>query len=86
MNTFFDETGGLNIDEIIIKQPSFLKIMADGKVTNEELQEQSQRVIAILKNIEQTADPELIEKVRELLAELCVLIAAKDIFTDQEKE
>ena len=53
--------------------------MEDGVVTEEELQEQSKRVESILKDIEQTASPETIEKVRHLLAEVSVLVAINQI-------
>lgn len=90
MNTFFDDNGMLNIDELIAEQPSFIKIMEDGVVTEEELQEQSMRVESILKDIEQTASPEIIEKVRHLLAEMSVLVAIRQIqagaFATNEKE
>lgn len=90
MNTFFDNNGMLNIDELIAEQPSFIKIMEDGVVTEDELQEQSKRVESILKDIEQTASPEIIEKVRHLLAEMSVLVAIKQIqagaFTTSEQE
>lgn len=79
MNTFFDNNGMLNIDELIVEQPSFIKIMEDGVVTEEELQEQSKRVEAILKDIENTASSKTIEKTRHLLAEVCVLIAIRTI-------
>lgn len=79
MNTFFDNNGMLNIDDLIVEQPSFIKIMEDGVVTEEELQEQSKRVESILKDIEQTASPETIEKVRHLLAEVSVLVAINQI-------
>lgn len=69
----------LNIDELIVEQPSFIKIMEDGVVTEEELQEQSQRVESLLKDIEQSASPEIIEKVRYLLAEISVLVAIKHL-------
>lgn len=75
MNTFFDESGSLNIDDLIIQQPSFKKIMEDGVVTEEELAEQKERVIILLKKIEQGFTPEQIDKVRELLAEVSVLVA-----------
>ena len=55
MNTLFDESGGLNIDDFILEQDSFKKIMADGIVTEEEMAEQSKRVIALLKSFEKTA-------------------------------
>lgn len=79
MNTFFDESGGLNIDDLILQQPSFQKIMEDGVVTEEELAEQKERVIILLKKIEQGFTPEQIDKVRELLAEISVLITIRNI-------
>ena len=83
MNTFFDESGGLNIDDLILQQPSFQKIMEDGIVTEEELAEQKERVITLLKKFEQNSTPEQIDQVRELLAEISVLVAIQNI---SEKE
>ena len=83
MNTFFDETGTLNLDELILNHPSFKKIMADGVVTQEELTEQGQRVTYLLKKMEQTLSPDQIDQVRELLAEISVLVAARGIFEKQ---
>ena len=75
MNTFFDESGGLNIDDLILEQPSFQKIMEDGIVTEEEIAKQKDQVIAILKKLEKNFTSEQIDQVRELLAEISVLIA-----------
>lgn len=83
MNTFFDESGTLNIDDLILERPSFQKIMEDGVVTDEELVEQKERVIALLKKLEQSLTSEQIDQVRELLAEISVLVAVRNIF---EKE
>ena len=83
MNTFFDETGTLNLDELILNHPSFKKIMADGVVTQEELTEQGQQVTYLLKKMEQTLSPDQIDQVRELLAEISVLVAARGIFEKQ---
>lgn len=80
MNTFFDESGTLNIDDLILQQPSFQKIMEDGIVTDEELTEQRERVIALLKKLEQSLSPDQIDQVRELLAEISVLVAVRNIF------
>lgn len=71
----FDQYGNLNIDDLIAEQPSFQKIMADGIVTPEEIQNQSIRVKTLLQNFEQTATPEQINQMREILAELSVLVA-----------
>ena len=79
MDTFFDESGTLNIDDLILQQPSFQKIMEDGVVTDEELAEQKERVIALLKKLEQNLTPKQIDQVRELLAEISVLVAVQNI-------
>lgn len=83
MNTFFDEAGTLNLDELIVNHPSFIRIMEDGVVTQEELAEQGQRVTNLLKQMEQTLSPDQIDQVRELLAEISVLVAARGIFEKQ---
>ena len=85
MNTFFDETGLLNIEDFIFEQPSFKKIMADGVVTEEELNEQSKQIIDLLKEIEKTATPEMIEQISKLLAEISVLIAARSVYEKQQQ-
>lgn len=85
MNTFFEEEGILNIDDLILEQPSFQKIIEDGIVTEEELQTQSQLVTSTLKNFEMTATSEQIDLVRELLAEISVLVAARHLFEKQRK-
>lgn len=86
MNTFFEEEGVLNIEDLIMEQPSFKKIMEDGIVTKDELEEQSQRVIASLRSFEKIATPEQIDKVREILAEVSVLVAARGIFEKQNAQ
>lgn len=85
MKTFFEEDGILNIDDLIMKQPSFMRIIEDGIVTEEELQVQSKLVIDSLKALESTASEEQIDQVRNLLAEISVLIAARSIYDKQEK-
>ena len=42
MNKFFDESGSLNMDELIMERPSFQHLMADGVVTDEKIEEQGQ--------------------------------------------
>ena len=79
MNTFFDESGTLNIDDLIIQQPSFKKIMEDGEVTEEEIKEQQDRVTKLLKKLERISTPEQIDQVRELLTEISVLITIKNL-------
>lgn len=79
MNGIFDKYGNLDIEELIINQPSFLKIMEDGIVTDEELREQSDKVESLLEMIEKNMNAEQLEQIKELLAELSVLIAIREI-------
>ena len=72
---FFTEDGSLKINQTIMSQPSFLKIMEDCIVTAEELEEQSQKVLSIFRKIEDTFTHEQKEIVQELLVESNVLNA-----------
>ena len=40
---FFNEQGMLNLDEAVMNQPTFKKIMEDGIVTEQEVKEQSEK-------------------------------------------
>lgn len=70
---FFDENGILDVDELIINHPSYQKIMEDGIVTDEELAEQSDKVIALLHDIESKYSEEQITEIKNLMAEINVL-------------
>jgi methyl coenzyme M reductase alpha subunit len=70
---FFDENGIIDIDELIINHPSYQKIMEDGIVTDEELAEQSDKVIALLHDIESKYSEEQIAEIKNLMAEINVL-------------
>ena len=72
---FFNQDGSLKINETIMSQPSFVKIMEDGVVTVDELEEQSRRVLSIFRKIEDTFNDEQKMLVQELLVESNVLNA-----------
>ena len=77
---FFDQqTGILNLDEQVQLRPSFQKIMEDQKVTDEEIEEQSQLVISLLKELEANLSPADLEKVNNTLVEMGVLYAVSQI-------
>lgn len=80
---FFNEDGILNIDEMIIESPSFRKIMEDGTVTEEELVEQSERVLTLLRKMESKFNEEQIAEIKELLVEANVLQAVYNIHAKQ---
>ena len=88
MNSLLDKYGNLNIEDIVVNQPSFKHIIEDGIITEEEIVEQSQRVVAKIKEIEAIATPEVKEKMRQLLAEMSVLVAIsnlKDVTSSEEQ-
>lgn len=72
---FFNEQGLINIDELITRQASFQKIMADGIVSDEELKEQSQRVISLLHEAETRFNETDQQFIKTLFAETNVLSA-----------
>ena len=71
----FNEQGFIDIDEMIVQEPSFQKIMADGIVTDDELKQQSELVISLLHEVENRFSEEDQQLVKKLFAEANVLSA-----------
>lgn len=71
----FNEQGFIDTDEMIAQEPSFQKIMEDGVVTSDELREQTNRVINLLREVENRFSEEDQQLVKELFAEANVLSA-----------
>ena len=80
---FFNQNGILNIDEAILNKESFKKIMEDGIVSEEEIKEQSEKVIGLFKDIENKFSEEQLRDIKDLLAETSVLYAVYDIYSIQ---
>lgn len=72
---FFNEQGYIDIDEMVAAEPSFQKIMEDGTVTKEELRQQTETVITLLKEAEQRFNEEDQRFIKRLFAEANVLSA-----------
>ena len=70
---FITENGLLDLDSIIINNPSYQKIMEDGIVTDEEIQEQAKKIDSMLKDMKSKYIPEQFEEVQKLIAEVSVL-------------
>lgn len=68
-----DDNGFIDLDELVITNESFKNIMQDGIVSNQEVVEQNERVIALLGKVERMCNEEQCQAIRELLAELSVL-------------
>ena len=80
---FFNENGVLDIDAMVSENESFKKIMNDGIITEEEVKEQSDRVVGILKNMETEFSADQIDKVKQLLVETGVLYAVYNFYSLQ---
>ena len=72
---FFDKEGILDIDEMIVDNASFKTIMEDGVISEEEIKAQSDKVVAILQNMETKYSEEQLAEIKNLLAESSVLYA-----------
>lgn len=80
----FDENGMFRLDEEIAKQPTFQKIMEDGIVSDEEVEQQSQLLISLMKKLEQDLSPEQLKEVEEVLTQAGVLYAISQYKQIQE--
>lgn len=80
---FFNEKGILNIDELIMNNASFKKIMEDGIVTEEEIKEQSDKVVALLHDMEKKYSEEQLNEIKDLLVESGVLYAVYNYYSIQ---
>jgi len=70
-SSWFDEGSNTPlITEQAQKLESFLAAIVDGKVTDAELKEQEERLVKLMKEIEPTLDPQLHDRVTQLLCEL----------------
>jgi hypothetical protein len=70
-STWFDEEANTPlINQEAQRLESFVSAMADGRVTDDELKRQEERVVKLLKEIEPQLEPKLHGRVTELLCEL----------------
>ena len=74
MNRLVDENGVLNIEDLLQENPSFQAMIADRVVTMAEKQEQSAKIIELLRRIDEEFDDAQVELVRQLMAELSAFI------------
>ena len=78
---FFNEEGILNIDEMVVNNASFKSIMEDGVITEEEIKTQSDRVVAMLRDMEAKYSEEQLAEIKSLIAEMNVLYAVYNYYS-----
>ena len=70
---FDQETDVLLIDEYIVEMDSYKRIVEDGKITDTELLEQTERVVTLLRQLEEALSPEAKDLATEAFGEMAVL-------------
>ena len=80
---FFNNQGIIDIDEMLSQLPTYQNIMADGIVTEDELYDQSQRVIALLHEAEQRFSDRDQQFIKHLFTETNVLSAIYHYYSIQ---
>ena len=78
---FFNEEGILNIDEMVVNNASFKTIMEDGVITEEEIKTQSDKVVAMLHDMEAKYNEEQLAEIKNLLVESSVLYAVYNFYS-----
>ena len=80
---FFNEEGILNIDEMVVNNASFKNFMEDGVITEDEIKAQSDKVIALLHDMEAKYSEEQLTEIKNLLVESSVLYAVFNYYSIQ---
>jgi hypothetical protein len=70
---FDQETGTLLLDEYVVEMDSYRRIVEDETISDDELVEQTQRVMSLLHQLEEVLSPEAKAIATEALGELAVL-------------
>ena len=80
---FFNEDGILNIDEMVVNNASFKTIMEDGVITEDEINNQANKVVAMLHDMEAKYSAEQLAEIKNLLVESSVLYAVYNFYSIQ---
>jgi hypothetical protein len=72
---FDQQTGTLLLDDYAVEMDSYRRIVEDETITDAELLEQTQRVMSLLRQLEEALSPEAKALATEALSELAVLSA-----------
>lgn len=77
---FFDKKGILDLDDLVLNQPAYKAIMEDGIVTEEELSEQTEKVINMMREAEKRFSEDDQHFIKQLLGETSVLSAVYNFY------
>lgn len=74
MKHILDKNGNLNIEDLVLNNPSFIAYLADNVITKEEKTAQVAKIESIIREIDEKCSDQERELVRKLVAELSVLL------------
>ena len=66
----------LDLESIMMNNPSLIKILEDGIVTQEEIMQQSHKVMALASELQEMCSEEQLVKIESLVAEMNALYVA----------
>jgi hypothetical protein len=72
---FDEQTGALLLDDYAVEMDSYRRIVEDDTITDADLLDQTQRVMLLLRQLEDVLSPEAKALATEALSELAVLSA-----------
>lgn len=75
MQKLFDNRGYLEIGEIVANHPSYINIMKDGIVTDEELRRQADATLASLHHLQELCNDQQQAAIVDAISEMSVLFA-----------
>lgn len=84
MINILNKYGLLRLDELVTENPTWHKIMEDDIVSEEEVAEQGDKVVKMIKEVEDTLSEEQRQMVDKLVAEVGVLYSAHHLYTAQQ--
>lgn len=84
MINILNKYGLLRLDELVAENPTWKKILADDIVSEEEVAEQGDKVVNMIKEVEETLSDEQKQMVDKLIAEVGVLYTAHHLYTAQQ--
>lgn len=70
------KTNIMDFESIMMNNASLMKILEDGVVTEEEIMEQSQKVMDLIAKLEQACTQEQLQLIQEFIAEMNALYVA----------
>lgn len=84
MNRLVNDDGILNIEDLLMDNPTYLSIVGDNIVTKDEKLALSSKIVDQLKKIDELCSDEQVELVRQLMADMCAFVFVCSTYPESE--